>query len=339
MNFLADYGLFSLKTITLVIAFLAILLPLLCFGRREKHEKGKLEIIHLNEKYEENFNKLKRAILTKEELKKFLKLQKQTQKEQAKKSGTKKKIFVLKFEGDIKASDTPALTEAINVVLKVAKPQDEVLLRLESHGGMVHAYGLAASQLNRIREAGIPLVISVDKVAASGGYLMACVANKILAAPFAILGSIGVIAQLPNFHRLMKKNDIDYEQITAGEFKRTLTLFGKNTEEGRQKFQEEVNEIHELFKGFIQKHRPQIEIEKVATGEHWAAEQAMALQLVDELVTSEGYLFSQLNIADLYEVNYAVKKSLTEKLSIFSQILVDRLIQVFTQKNSEKNLI
>ncbi len=340
MNFLANYGLFFLKTLTIVLAFLAILLPLLIFAQKEKQGKGKLEITHLNEKYEETLNLLKQAVLPKDAFKKFLKSQKQSHKKEEKAaSEARKKLFVLKFDGDIKASDTPALTEMINAVLSIATPKDEVLVRLESHGGMVHAYGLAASQLHRIREAGIPLTASVDKVAASGGYMMACVADKILAAPFAVLGSIGVIAQLPNFHRLMEKHDIDYEQITAGQYKRTLTILGKNTTAARKKFQEEVNEIHDLFKTFVQTNRPQVDIEKVATGEHWPAEKAIEFKLVDQLITTESYLLSQLNEADLYELNYVVKKSLTEKIGTLTHAVIDRLFMSFRQKASEQDLV
>lgn len=344
MNFLANYGLFLVKTITLVIAILAVLLPLILLGQREKHEKGKLEITHLNEKYKNIHHKLKHAILSKEALKKFLKSEKQKEEKGSKKKtkaaeDKKKKLFVLKFEGDIKASDTFPLTEAINAVLGTATQKDEIVVRLDSQGGLVHAYGLAASQLQRIRDAGIPLTVAIDKVAASGGYLMACVADKILAAPFAILGSIGVLAQLPNFHRLMKKNDIDYEQITAGQFKRTLTMFGKNTEEARRKFQEEIDEVHTLFKDFIRKNRPQVDIEKVATGEHWLAEKAIELKLVDQLITAEAYLLSQLDHADIYEIHYTMKKSLSEKVGLFAQAVMDRFLVGVKQQESEKNLV
>jgi serine protease SohB len=190
---------------------------------------------------------------------------------------------------------------------------------------MVHAYGLAAAQLARIRQRGIPLIVTVDKVAASGGYLMACIADKIFAAPFAIIGSIGVIVQLPNFHRLLKEKNIDFEQLTAGNYKRTLTLFGENTEAGREKLHQEIEEVHHLFKQLIHENRPQLDIEKVATGEHWLAKQAIEFKLVDELRTSDDYLLEQSNTANLFEVRYEVKKSFIEKL--------------FTSVNAFKNSI
>lgn len=221
----------------------------------------------------------------------------------------------MNFDGDIKASAVTALREEVTAILGVATPNDEVVVKLESAGGMVHAYGLAASQLARLRARKIPLTIIVDKVAASGGYMMACIGNKILAAPFSIIGSIGVIVQLPNFHRLLKEKNIDFEQLTAGQYKRTITLFGKNTEEGREKMHQEIEDIHHLFKNLIKEYRHELDVEKVATGEHWLGAQALDLKLVDELKTSDDYLFEQSKQANLYEVTYRMKKSFLEKLS------------------------
>ncbi|MFW0065456.1 MAG: protease SohB, partial [Coxiella endosymbiont of Dermacentor silvarum] len=226
---------------------------------------------------------------------------------------SKKRIFVLDFNGDIHASSVEKLREEVTALLIVANKEDEVLIRLESSGGMVHSYGLAASQLQRIKEADIKLLVAIDKMAASGGYLMACVADWIIAAPFAIVGSIGVLAQLPNFHRYLQKKSIDFEQITAGEHKRTLTLFGENTEEGRAKMRQEVEEIHTLFKNFIKEHRKVVDIEQVATGKHWCASQAIHLKLVDELKTSDAYLLKARQKCDLYEIYYRVKHPLSKR--------------------------
>jgi serine protease SohB len=232
----------------------------------------------------------------------------------------------LDFHGDIKASANDGLRETISAVLTLATPKDEVVVKVESGGGMVHSYGLASSQLARITHKEIPLTVCVDKVAASGGYMMACVANKIVAAPFAILGSIGVVAQLPNFHRLLKKNDIDYEMFTAGEFKRTVTMFGENTEKGREKFVEDLEDTHVLFKDFVSEHRPQVDIGAVATGEVWFGRRAKAVNLIDVLQTSDEYLLDQVETADIFEIEYAVKKSLPEKLGIATQVAVERAL-------------
>ena len=211
---------------------------------------------------------------------------------------------MIDFKGDIRATEVTSLREEITAILTVATTGDEVLVKLESAGGTVHGYGLAASQLKRIRDKGIHLTIAVDKVAASGGYMMACVAHKIIAAPFAIIGSVGVLAQMPNFNRLLKKHDIDFEEITAGKYKRTLTLFGENTDEDREKMREELADIHLLFKEFIHENRSQVDVEKIATGEHWHGKRALELKLVDELRTSDDYLSSSVNTADIFEIDY-----------------------------------
>jgi len=301
---------------TFVIAILILFAGLLALASKNKQrDKGKLIVKKLNEKYEEMEDVLSQHVLDKADYKKMLKTRKQEQKAATKQSSSRKRLFVLTFNGDIRASATKFLREEITGLLTLAKPEDEIVLRLESAGGLVHAYGLAASELQRIRHANIPLIVIIDKVAASGGYLMAAVANRILAAPFAILGSIGVLAQLPNFHRLLKKNNIEFEQITAGQYKRTLTLFGQNTDEGREKFQEEVNEVHQLFKSFVSQNRPALAIEKVATGEHWYGARALELSLIDGIMTSDDYLLSASKTADIYEVSYQPKKTLLDKLA------------------------
>lgn len=239
-----------------------------------------------------------------------------------------KRVFVLDFEGDMHASAVELLREEISAVLMIAEPQDEVVVRLESAGGLVHAYGLASSQLERIKRKGIPLTICVDEVAASGGYMMACLADKLIAAPFAIVGSIGVVAQMPNFNRLLKKHDIDFDVYTAGEFKRTLTMFGENTEKGREKFVEELEETHVLFKQFVSEYRSQLDIDKVATGEIWFGKQALEVELVDQLMTSDEYLLEACENADVFVVNYEVRKSLQDK---FSDMFVSGADKMFTR--------
>lgn len=326
MQFLAEYGLFLMKAITLVAAILIVIAGVIALASKGKSkDKQKLEIEKINDKYKEMHEHLNAVILTKHQLKEWEKQEKKAAKAEKKACAaehkTKKRIFVTDFDGDIKASAVSTLRQAVTAILTVATPQDEVVLRLESGGGLVHAYGLAASQLQRIRERKIPLTIAIDKVAASGGYMMACVGNRVLAAPFAIVGSIGVLAQLPNFHRLLKKNDIDYEQITAGEYKRTLTLFGENTEKGRHKFQEEVEETQVLFKDFVKQHRSVVDIDKVATGEHWYGTQALELKLVDEIMTSDDYLLNNSRTSDIYLVNYIAKKNLANRIATSMELL------------------
>ena len=224
------------------------------------------------------------------------------------------------------ASEVDHLREEITAILCVAEAQDEVLVKLESGGGVVHGYGLAASRLQRIKAKGLSLTVAVDKVAASGGYMMACVADKLIASQFAYIGSIGVLAQLPNFNKLLKKNDIEFEQHTAGEFKRTLTVFGENNDEGRAKFKEEIEEIHVLFKDFVQSQRPEMDIDKVATGEYWPGVKAKTLGLVDDLMTSDDYILSHYPEREIFSVKYSIKKNVAEKLGMSAAQVAERTL-------------
>lgn len=249
-------------------------------------------------------------------------------KEVAKLEGQKDRTFVIHFDGDTAASGVDFLSVEISAVLTMAGPNDEVVVCLESPGGMVHSYGLAASQMMRIRNKGIPLTAIVDRVAASGGYLMAAVANRILAAPFAVIGSIGVVAQIPNLHRLLKKNDVDVEVLTAGKYKRTLTLLGENTDEGREKFREELEDVHALFQEFVAENRPELDIEAVATGEAWYGKRALELKLVDGLATSDEYLIELCETRDVFEVAWEeTKKPIDRVLDKFNGML-DRVSHV-----------
>jgi len=326
-EFFFEYGLFLAKTVTLVIAVLALVGGIVFLASRGRDlSREKLEIKKVNDKFQQMSRALQEELLAKEELKTLDKEEKKEHKKRAKEGSRRQRLFVLDFDGDIKASALESLREEITAVLTVAKPEDEVFIKLQSGGGLVHAYGLAASQLNRVRERNIPLTVAVDKIAASGGYMMACVADRIIAAPFAIIGSIGVIAQIPNFHRLLKNHDIDFEQITAGEFKRTLTLFGENTDKAREKFKEEIEDTHALFKEFISEHRPQVDIESVATGEHWPASRAINYQLVDELTTSDDYLLRRSQEADIFEISYNLRKPLAARLGGFVQSTIEKFL-------------
>ena len=325
-EFLFEYGLFALKALTIVffviigLAFFASI-----FSSKQK-ERESIEIEKINDHFESLQDALESEILPKAEYKKLCKdrkkqakKDKKAQKKQSKGTSTteeiKNRLFVLTFDGDMNASEVENLRESITALLTIAKPEDEVLLLLESPGGIVHNYGLAASQLDRIKEKNINLTVAVDLVAASGGYMMACIANKIIAAPFAVVGSIGVLAQVPNFNRLLSKLDIDIEHHTAGKHKSTLTMLGKNTEDAREKFREELEDTHVLFKDFVKSHRPQIDIEKIATGEHWYGSTAVHLNLVDEIKTSDDYLLEKAKDTDIYQITYEIRESFRERIS------------------------
>jgi serine protease SohB len=349
LEFLYEYGLFLAKTVTFVVAVIAIIAVIAASAIKQKHKKGELEITDLSEQFEDIEEEVIHALLNKEELKQKEKNDKKLAKEQAKedkllakesaksdsdnKVGAKSKVFVVDFKGSIDAKEVSSLREEVSAILSVATKNDEVFVRLESGGGMVHGYGLASSQLDRIRQHQIPLTVSVDKVAASGGYMMACVANNIIAAPFAILGSIGVIAQLPNFNKLLKKNDIDFEQFTAGEFKRTVTMFGENTEKGKEKFIEELEETHVLFKNFVNEHRPSLDLDKVATGEHWFGTKALELGLIDTIQTSDDYLQNLSKSHKIVAIKYEVKKGLAEKFAKAASLSTESVLGKLMQKN------
>ena len=324
MEFLFEYGMFLAKTLTLVLAIGAVILMIVIATVKPKASKGELCFDDLSADYQALKADLQQQLLDKKAFKIW-------QKTANKAATPQSKLFVIDFTGSMDAHEVDALREEVTAVLAVAQADDAVLVRLESGGGVVHGYGLGASQLQRLRQKNIPLTVAVDKVAASGGYMMACIADKIVAAPFAIVGSIGVIAQLPNFNKLLKKNHIDFEQFTAGEFKRTVTVFGENTDKGRQKFQQELEETHVLFKHFVKRHRQQLEIDEVATGEHWFGYQALELKLVDELTTSDDYLLTQLSERQVYKVQYRIRKSIAEKLGLAAATALKSTVQQLQQ--------
>ncbi len=323
---LIEYGLFLAKTLTLLFG-IGLLLILLVRARRGRRFDGdRLEVEDLNDKYRDMARTLKRASLPHKTFRKILKSDEKAEKRRRKGEGKgRKRIFVVDFHGDIKATEVASLREVITGVLMEAEDGDEVLVRLENAGGMVTEHGLAASQLARVREHKVALTVSVDKVAASGGYLMACVADRIIAAPFAVVGSIGVVAQLPNFHRLLEQSGVDFELHTAGEYKRTLTLFGENTEAGREKLRQQLEDTHLLFKDFISEYRPRLDLPRVATGEYWHGRQALDLGLVDEIKTSDDYLMDAREQADLLLVSYEARKRPVERLLASVQAILRTL--------------
>ncbi|PRO24179.1 protease SohB [Acinetobacter baumannii] len=291
---------------------------------------AEIRVSHLNARVNEQRKKIAQTTASRLEL---LQLAQQLAKEAKIRRKNNQKIFVLDFKGDIQASAVENLREEITLILATAKAgRDRVVVRLESPGGMVHGYGLAAAQLVRLRDAGFHLTICVDKVAASGGYMMACIANEIISAPFAVVGSIGVVAQVPNFNRLLKEHNVDFELYTAGQYKRTVTMFGENTPEGKAKFEEELQQTHVLVKHFVEKYRPQLNVDKVATGEHWYGQDALDLNLVDKLQTSDEYLLALLPQHDVYVINTRKKATLGEKLGLQAAQMADSLIPAVMNK-------
>jgi len=346
LEFLSEYGLFLAKTLTVVAAVLIIMTAAVANAMKQKKEgKGAIMVTHLNEELDHLSDAIKNVVENEQFLKDAAKAEKKKLKQKKKalkKSGNaeeeKKRLYVIDFDGDPKASQVEELRQAITAVLAmVREDKDEVLLRLESPGGMVHAYGLAASQLHRVRSKNIPLTICVDKVAASGGYMMACVASKLIAAPFAYIGSIGVLVQIPNFHRLLKEKNVDYEMVTAGEYKRTLTMFGENTDQSRQKMIEDVKEVHDLFKDFIKQSRPAMDIEKLATGETWLGSRALTLGLVDAVGTSDEFIINACEDAEVYHVAYVKKKNIADKLGKMMESTLDNTLLRWLHRGRSKD--
>jgi serine protease SohB len=332
MEFISDYGLFAAKAVTILV-FVWLLLSLIVGLTHKQQDNEQIEIKNISEKYKDIKLMMQRNLLSKKEMKALVKQHKKNKKSSEKNTTDKKRVFVINFVGNIKASAAKHLRKEITALLAVATPQDEVVVCLENAGGLVHEHGFAASQLQRIKQRNIPLTVAVDKVAASGGYMMACVADRIVAAPFSILGSIGVVAQIPNFNRLLDRHGIDFEQITAGELKRTLTMFGKNTDEDRAKFTEQMEDTHELFKEFVSEQRSQINIQEIATGEHWLGKRALELNLVDELITSDDYLLRLSETADIYQIKHSEPKNLGEKIMGSAQLAMEKVLTAQWERN------
>ena len=334
---------FFAETLIIVLAIVAILVTIAGLVAKAKNQKS-FDIELLHEKYQDQTQALKEALLTDSERKSEKKRQKALAKERAKliEEGKifKSKVFVIDFlKGDLKASASEHLREEISTVLGVATPEDEVVVCVESPGGLVHGYGFAAAQLIRLRDAKIPLTVCVDQVAASGGYLMACTANKILSSPFALIGSIGVVAQVPNFNKLLKKHDVDFKEYTAGDYKRTVSLFGEITEKGETKFKEQLEQTHIMFKDFVSRYRPQMDITAVSTGEYWYGQTALQHGLVDEIKTSDEYLLQKSKDHQIVKISFEAKATLSDKISnVFSKVLMQVLSKLIAQNTSVKNV-
>lgn len=341
MGFTAEYGLFLAKSVTLLVVIVALVIFIVNQRGKTKQSPGELLIREPGKEFEQLQKRLELALVDPSAQKQWRKAEKQNEKARVKENKAKAKagtpptkpvLFLLSFKGSMDAHEVETLRKEVSAVLSVAKPGDEVLLKLESPGGVVHGYGLAASQLQRIRDQGLPLTAVVDKVAASGGYMMACVANHIVAAPFSIIGSIGVVAQIPNIHRLLKKNDIDVELHTAGQYKRTLTMLGENSEEGREKFRQDLDETHQLFKSFVADMRPNLDIDSVATGEHWYGKQALEKGLIDEISTSDALIISKMQQFRLLSISYARRKTLLERFTQSGASVLEKAIRKVWQR-------
>lgn len=316
METLLDIAGFAGKALLLTLALGTLIILIANLIAKFRPPREQLEVENLGERFEAFADAIQEASSDPKALKAARKIRDKAAKNDRGQKFSRPRLFVLDFDGDIRATGVAQLRDEVTAVLAALKSGDEVLIRLESTGGTFDGYGLAAAQLMRLKSHGVNLTIAVDRVAASGGYMMACTANRIIAAPFAIVGSIGVIAQVPNLHRVLKRHDIDYEEITAGEFKRTVSMFAEITAKGRQKFVEQIEDAHRLFKDFVHSHRPQLDPAKVATGEYWYGHRALELNLVDELMSSDEFLFSNREKFQIFGVRIELRKKLSERISI-----------------------
>lgn len=343
MEYFIEYCLFLAKVVTLAAIFILVIAAMIAIGGRGRREAGRgaISVVQLNDELDDMRDAMKKVVYDKDTFKQEQKQERKRHKDEEKERKKtrkslqsdsaidpheKKRVYVIDFNGDIQASEVESLREEITAILSLATPQDEVIVRLESPGGMVHAYGLAASQLSRIKERGIPLTVCVDMVAASGGYMMACLADRLVAAPFAILGSIGVLVQMPNFHRLLRKHEVDYETISAGEFKTTLTTFGEITQRGRDKVKEDVEEMHAIFKDWVKQHRPAVEIDGIATGETWIGLQAAERNMIDDVITSDEYIIRACDTADVFAVRFEIRRTIGDKLGAAIHTTIDKTV-------------
>jgi serine protease SohB len=223
----------------------------------------------------------------------------------------KQALFVTRFPGDVTASQVAGLREEVTAIIRTAMPGDEALVILQSGGGTVTGYGLAAAQLSRIKAKGLKLTIAVEQVAASGGYMMCCIADEIIASPFAALGSIGVIGEIPNAYERLKREGIEFQTVTAGKYKRTITPTKKVTPEDLKKSEEDIGVIFELFSGFVKENRPKLNMDEIATGEVWFGSDAVEKGLCDEIKTADEALMDFVDGGyNVYDVEYSPPKAL-----------------------------
>jgi serine protease SohB len=309
--------------IVIIVAFIFVSLALVSivkgFKNLSKGNSDSVEITNLNKKYKKLTNLAKSVLMNKpkKKVKTILELEDEI---------SHHKVYYLTFKGDIMAKAVDQLSEEITVLLNIAKDGDEVVLNLESPGGVVHGYGLAAAQLDRIKKAKLKLTICVDKVAASGGYMMACVGDEIVAAPFAILGSIGVVMEYPNFYELLNKVGVKYQQLTAGQYKRTISPFLEPSKEGTEKAKDDLSRTHKLFKDHITAHRKNVDIEKVATGETWYGSECIANGLIDSINTSDEVIQGKMSRNTVFKIKYKEPKKPIKLIShLVSSVLSDSI--------------
>lgn len=302
------YILNLLPQLAVIFIFFYGLWSLLSRKGKAQNEQ-KIALKSYEKRYYEALTPQVREFVEKKDLTALKKAQKAAQKEKG------SCLYVIDFDGDMQASNTVQLAETTSCLLPLLRSTDKVLVRVKSSGGLVPHYGYAASQLSRLRSKA-SLTVAIDHIAASGGYLMACVAHEIIAAPFAIVGSIGVVGLVPNVHPLLKNHGIDVHEHTAGEYKRSLSPWAAVTPEKVQRYEHELSMTHELFQEFVQQYRPNLEPEVLQTGEYrYAARSVGDTGLVDKVQSSDDFIAEHLPKYHVIFVTCREEKSVWQRLS------------------------
>jgi protease-4 len=195
--------------------------------------------------------------------------------------GFRKAIAVIDVKGDILSSE--------KVVKEIEKYDEDssvraIVLRVNSPGG-----GIAQSQeiYKAVKEADKEIIASLGSVAASGGYYISCGADRIIANPGTITGSIGVITTFPKYHQLLKKIGVEWEVIKSGEHKDIGSPYRDMTVEEKRLFQDVIDDLFDQFVEVVSVERdiPKEEVLKLADGRIFSGNQAHELGLVDEIGT------------------------------------------------------
>lgn len=220
-------------------------------------------------------------------------------------------VFVIDYVGSMMASEVVYLTAKIDAIILKSNKDDEVVINITSPGGAVSGYGLVASQIKRLKTAGLKITATVDTVAASGGYMAAVVSDEIIAAPFAMVGSIGVVANVMIYEELLKNIGIQTNVYTSGDSKRTVVPSRVPNAEEEAKLEAQLEEIHSRFKDHVLSFRPDIDEDKVFTGQAFLAADAINFGLVDKIGTSDELLLNLYKDGHrLIEVQFIIEENI-----------------------------
>ena len=164
--------------------------------------------------------------------------------------------------------------------------------------------------------------------------MMAVVADRIVASRLAVIGSIGVVGQVPNVHRLLKRFDIDVLEMTAGTNKRPVSLIGPLTDQGIETFKKQLSDTHRLFRDHVHRFRPQLDIEAVSNGDIWHGVDALTHGLIDEIATSDEMIDRARHEGDLdvFSIRWRQAKNLRERLEESVSLITEKALMRALQR-------